>query len=166
MIIQLSDLSLTTSISNSFQPTTDSSTNISLLGELFIPSSAMELNSSKLLAIPPPVPPRVNEGLIITGRPISLSFSFASSKLCAIKDFGVSSPMEFIASLNSSRFSAFDIASSLAPINSTLYSFKKPEFDISRETLRAVCPPIVGSNASGFSFSIIFFITSSVIGSI
>ena len=35
-----------------------------------------------------------------------------------------------------------------------------------KDVLRAVCPPIVGSKASGFSISIIFVTISGVIGSI
>ena len=69
IIMQLSVLSLTTSISYSFQPATDSSTRISFVGELSIPLEAIFLNSSRVFAIPPPVPPRVNDGLIITGSP-------------------------------------------------------------------------------------------------
>ena len=62
----------------------------------------------------------------------------ASSSVCAIKDFGVSKPIEFIATLNSSLFSAFEIASLFAPINSTLFFSRKPELAISRDTFKAV----------------------------
>ena len=118
------------------------------------------------MAIPPPVPPSVNEGLIITGNPISSNFLIESSKSWEVKDFGVLRPIFFIASLNLLLSSAFDMASSSAPISSTLFSFKKPDSETSKDTFNPVWPPIVGRMASGFSFFIIFFKTSEVIGSI
>ena len=48
IIIQLSNLSLTTSISNSFQPISDSSIKTSLTGLNFNPCSTIEMNSSLL----------------------------------------------------------------------------------------------------------------------
>ena len=119
-----------------------------------------------VLAIPPPVPPRVNDGLIITGKPISFNLVKESFNVCEVNDFGVLRPILFIASRNLLLSSAFEIASSSAPINSTFFSFKKPESETSKETFSAVCPPIVGKIASGFSLSIIFFKISGVIGSI
>ena len=77
----LSFLSRTTSISNSFQPKSDSSNKISLVGDKLRPLFIIVLNSSSLFAIPPPDPPRVNEGLIIIGYPICFSISKDSSKL-------------------------------------------------------------------------------------
>ena len=66
-MMQLSLRSRTTSISNSFQPTTDCSTRISLVGEASSPLSQISMNSSLFQATPPPLPPRVNEGRMITG---------------------------------------------------------------------------------------------------
>ena len=165
IIIQLSALSLTTSISYSFQPATDSSTRISLVGELSIPLEAIFLNSSRVVAIPPPVPPSVKEGLMITGSPILLRLERAFFNDWETKDFGVFKPILCIAFLNLSLSSAFDIASSSAPISSTPYSSRNPDSETSSETFRAVWPPMVGRSASGFSFLIIFFKISSVIGS-
>ena len=68
-IIQLSFLSLTTSISNSFQPATDSSMRTSLIGELCNPDLVISSNSFFVFAMPPPVPPKVNDGRMITGNP-------------------------------------------------------------------------------------------------
>src|SRR5690554_6817163 len=68
-IIQLSYLSRTTSISYSFQPINDSSINNCLVGERSKPRSQISRNSSLLYAIPPPEPPMVNDGRIITGKP-------------------------------------------------------------------------------------------------
>ena len=48
MMMQLSFLSRTTSISNSFQPSTLSSTSTSLVGEASMPRSTMVMNSSLL----------------------------------------------------------------------------------------------------------------------
>ena len=48
IIIQLSNLSLTTSISNSFQPISDSSIKTSLTGLNFNPCSMIDMNSSLL----------------------------------------------------------------------------------------------------------------------
>ena len=71
IIIQLSFLSLTTSISYSFHPNRDSSIRSSFVGDKSNPFSQIVLNSSMLYAIPPPDPPRVKEGLMMHGNPIS-----------------------------------------------------------------------------------------------
>ena len=55
--------------------------------------------------------------------------------------------------------------SGLAPIISMLYLSRIPEWNNSRVAFRAVCPPIVGRIASGFSILIIFSITFFSIGS-
>ncbi len=71
-----------------------------------------------------------------------------------------------IAFLNNSLSSAFSIADSLAPINSTLYFSKTPLLAKDTAILSAVCPPIVASNASGRSLAIIFSTISGTRGSI
>ena len=48
MMMQLSRLSRTTSISNSFQPSTDSSISTSLVGEASMPRSTISMNSDLL----------------------------------------------------------------------------------------------------------------------
>jgi hypothetical protein len=48
MMMQLSRLSRTTSISNSFHPSTDSSISTSLVGEASMPPSTMSMNSALL----------------------------------------------------------------------------------------------------------------------
>ena len=136
--MQLSALSLTTSISYSFHPATDSSTSISLVGELSIPWDAIFLYSSRVVAIPPPVPPRVKEGLIITGSPILSRLDRAFSSDLETNDLGVFNPIFFIALRNLSLSSAFDIASSSAPINSTLCFLRNPELETSNDTFKAV----------------------------
>ena len=73
MMMQLSALSRTTSISNSFQPSTLSSISTSVVGEASRPRSTISKNSERLKAMPPPVPPSVKEGRMIAGRPTSSS---------------------------------------------------------------------------------------------
>ena len=67
-ITALPFLSRMTSISNSFQPSSDSSIRTSLLSDASKPRFTMVSNSSGLWAIPPPVPPRVKPGRIISGQ--------------------------------------------------------------------------------------------------
>ena len=119
-----------------------------------------------VFAIPPPDPPKVKEGLIIAGNPIFLNTFFEFEKELSISDFGKSSLISLIAFLKRALSSAFDIADAFAPINSTLYFLSVPFFSIVIAVFNAVCPPIVGRIAQGFSFLIIFSTISGVIGSI
>ena len=59
MMTQLSARSRMTSISNSFQPSSDSSTSTSVTGDRSRPCLIISSNSSRLYAMPPPVPPSV-----------------------------------------------------------------------------------------------------------
>ena len=154
-MMQLSFLSRTTSISNSFQPISDSSMSSSLVGDSSRPRLQMVSNSTRLYAMPPPEPPIVNEGRIMQGKPILSRISKASSSECAISARGVSSPIFFIATSNFSRSSALSIASCVAPIISTPYFSRIPSASSFSAQLSAVWPPIVGSNALGRSFSMI-----------
>ena len=90
----------------------------------------------------------------------------ASSILLAIPEGHTGTPIFFIASLNNKRSSAFSIAGNFAPISSTPYLSNTPFLDRDTATLRAVCPPIVGNSASGFSLAITFSTISGVNGSI
>ena len=74
--------------------------------------------------------------------------------------------MRLIACLNFSRSSALSIAAREAPIISTPYFSSTPCFARSRAQLSAVCPPMVGSSASGRSFSMMRATICQVIGSI
>ena len=150
-IIQLFLLSLTTSISNSFHPIRDSSIRISLTGDRSNPFLHMSSKSLLLYAMPPPSPPKVKDGLMIAGKPTKSKASRASSILVANLDLAVSSPISVIACLNLTLSSAISIEISLAPIISTLCFFKIPLFSSLRDAFNAVCPPIVGNIASGFS---------------
>ena len=84
---------------------------------------------------------------------------------CATPERGTSSPIRNIASLKSWRSSPLAIAWALAPINFTLCRASAPLRFSSIAALSAVCPPMVGRIASGFSRSMIASITSAVIGS-
>ena len=165
IIIALSLLSLITSISYSFQPSKDSSIKTSLIGLALNPISICFLNSSILYAVEPPVPPKVNEGLIIIGNLISSIILRALSVEFINPPFAVGILIFSIQDLNFSLFSAFWIALILAPISSTLYLVR---IFLSCNLIvisNAVCPPTVGSMASGLSFMIICSIASTVIGS-
>jgi len=116
--------------------------------------------------MPPPVPPRVKLGLMIAGRPMISSAFSASMSEWASSERGVSRPMRVIASRNSSRSSALSMASAVAPIISTPNLSRTPILRSDRAQFSAVCPPMVGSNASGRSFSMILATISGVIGSI
>ncbi len=67
---------------------------------------------------------------------------------------------------NFCRSSALSITSALAPIISTPYLANVPEASSCRAVFSAVWPPMVGSRASGRSFSMILATMSWVIGSI
>ena len=89
---------------------------------------------------------------------IAHSLDEASSNECAISAFGLSKLISDIASRNCSLSSAISMAFCDAAISSTPHSSRTPSLTRSSAQLRAVWPPIVGSNASGFSFLIIFLI--------
>jgi hypothetical protein len=101
----------------------------------------------------------------MAGRPMSSSALSASAKLSTWCDLGVSRPMRVIASRKSSRSSALSMASAVAPIISTPNFSSTPIFFSARAQLSAVWPPMVGSSASGRSFSMILATISGVIGS-
>ena len=81
--------------------------------------------------------------------------AFFRSEALASADLGVSRPILFIASRNSSRSSALSIASAVAPIICTPNLSSTPMLLSDSAQLSAVCPPMVGSSASGRSFSMI-----------
>ena len=117
------------------------------------------------MAIPLPSPPRVKAGLIIAGNPTLFKDFFICLILLTISDFGRFNPMLLIFFLNFFLSSALEIALEFAPINSILYFLSNPIFSALIAKFSAVCPPIVGKIASGFSFAKIFSKISIVIGS-
>ena len=111
MITTLSLRSRMISSSYSFQPITDSSMRISLILLHWSPYCACRAKSCSEYTMPPPVPPRVKLGLMMSGKPMLRAISHASSMLYASALFGRSMWMCCIAFLNSLRSSAFFIAS-------------------------------------------------------
>ena len=69
--------------------------------------------------MPPPVPPRVYAGRMMTGRPISRVKSTASSTVCTTLEAMHGSPIFSIVSLNIWRSSALAMVSGLAPSSLT-----------------------------------------------
>jgi hypothetical protein len=117
--------------------------------------------------MPPPVPPSVNEGRMMAGRPISSSAASALISVLTCLERGVSRPMRCIAS----RSSALSIACAVAPIMVTSKRAKTPILLSDKAVLSAVCPPMVGNRpnppaATWRSFSMIWATISGVIGSI
>ena len=144
MTMTLSFVSRITSSSYSFHPSTDSSIRASCTGDMSNPRASTSINSSRLKAIPPPEPPSVNDGRMITGKPILPANSSPSLVLFTNADLGTSSPIFCIASLKNRRSSAFLMALIWAPIRLTLYFSRTPPSESSMAKFSAVCPPTVG----------------------
>ena len=128
--------------------------------------------------MPPPVPPMVKAGRMIAGRPIWDRWSIASARptrrsrrpsgrfgAATMTALGFSIPSLSIASRNSLRSSAISMASRRAPISSTPYLSSTPMSSSASAVFSPVCPPIVGSSASGRSLAMMRATTSGVIGS-
>ena len=150
-ITELSWESRMTSISNSFHPRTDCSKRTSRNGEASSPLSIIFPSSSGFLAMPPPAPPNVKEGRMMSGKDWVLDQVIPSSTEWTIKLSGIEIPICFMAFLKDSRFSAFWMESREAPINSTPCSSSTPLSERLTARFNAVCPPMVGRRASGFS---------------
>ncbi len=112
------------------------------------------------------MPPSVYAGLMMAGSPTWKSASIASVIVLTIEARGFSRPIRSIASRNSRRSSAMSMASRSAPISSTPNFSSTPVLASVIAVFSPVCPPIVGSSASGRSFSMILATISGVIGSI
>ena len=149
----LSARSRITSSSNSFQPSTDSSIRTRPTGLAVRPSASSRSSSPGVRAMPPPQPPRVNEGRMTTGRPRSSATARPSATVPTSTPRGRSSPAARQVSANTTRDSALRTASTVAPISSTPSRSRVPFSCRATARLRAVCPPRVGSRASGRSAS-------------
>ena len=119
MTTKLSAPSRITSSSYSFHPSTDSSTRISCTGLSRRPRPARSANSSTVNAMPPPTPPRVNDGRMMAGNPMASVSASASPSVRARPLLGTATPIDSIASRNLSRSSATLMASSEAPMRRT-----------------------------------------------
>ncbi len=166
MITTLSAVSRITSSSNSFQPITDSSISTWWMGDSSSPRITFSMKSSRLYTMLPPVPPSVKAGRMMTGRDIFSISTSAPSIPDARPDSGTCIPISIIAFLKRSRSSARRIASIFAPISSTPNLRSVPLSSRNIAQLSAVCPPTVGSTASGRSFSMMASTISGVMGSI
>ncbi|MBA7663369.1 hypothetical protein ES703_71409 [subsurface metagenome] len=100
------------------------------------------------------------------GRPICLATLRACLSVLTVALLGVGSPMSAISALNSSRSSAFLIVWMGVPRLSTLYLSRMPASARSTARFKPVCPPRVGNNPSGRSFSMMRPTISTVSGSI
>ena len=115
----LSCLSRISSSSNSFQPSTDSSTSTSCTGLAASPRATIVRTSSASAAIPEPRPPIVNDGRMTTWLPTVAAKAVASSSVWQTSDSGTSPPTVRTISLNRWRSSPRWMASMSAPISST-----------------------------------------------
>jgi hypothetical protein len=115
MVMQVSPESRITSYSISFQPSSERSTSTCPTGLALMPDSTTRLRSSIVKAVPPPVPPRVKAGRMMSGRPIFAANCSASSIVCATTLSATGSPICWSSSLNSSRSSAVRIDSTGVP---------------------------------------------------
>ena len=163
---QLSALSRMTSSSNSFHPSMDRSMRIWCTGLAASPSAATRASWVRSPAVPVPAPPKMKLGRIMRGNPIRSPRAMAASRWVANPEGGTSKPISSMALLKRSRSSAVAMASALAPISSTPKVSSTPRSDRPKAKFRPVCPPMVGSNASGRSCSTTAVSTSSSRGSI
>ena len=155
-----------TSSSYSFQPRSERSMSTEPTGDKSRPRRTIVSNSSRLYAMPPPVPPSVKDGRMTDGKPVSSTPAIASSSVVTVRPVGHLSPIRIIASPKSLRSSATRMARALAPMSSQPYFSSTPLSWSARATLSAVCPPMVGSTASGRSLAITISTNSVVTGSI
>ena len=164
MITTLSAASRKSSNSYSFQPNTAFSTSTSCIGDAVRPRSKAPSSSSLCITNPPPVPPKVKEGRITIGKPISCANSFPSNNELAVLACATGTPNRIIHWRNSSRSSALSIALISTPIKRTLNRSQTPNSSHSLAKFKAVCPPMVGNTASISHSSKISSILSTVKG--
>ena len=103
--------------------------------------------------------------MMVGNFPMTRSWiSSASSSVSAVSDAAILRPILVIASLKSRRSSATSMEARSAPISSMPRSARIPFSARSLARFSAVWPPIVGSTASGASFSRMPFTASVVMG--
>ena len=136
-----------------------------MIGRLVEPAADQRVELVAVVGDAEPVPPSVKLGRTTQGRPTRFSTSRASSMVRTVSPRQHSRPIRSIAALNWSRSSALAITSALAPIISTPYFSSTPCRSRSIARFRPVCPPSVGSSASGRSRSITLATISQVSGS-
>ncbi len=154
----LSARSRSSSSSYSFQPKRHSSIRISWTGDISSPRVTIRSKSAACHTMPPPVPPSVYEGRMTTGLkpcplPSDWATSLASSRLRATRLAAWSRPMRSMRSRKCCRSSVIAIVSMSTPMISMPCSAQNPCSCRRCARLSAVCPPIVGRTASGFSMA-------------
>ena len=165
-VMQLSSLSLITSYSISFQPTSERSKSTCVIGLASKPLSTIDSNCSQLSAIPPPLPPNVYAGRTTRGNPISRPYWRASFKDPTVVFGGSGSSISCRNCLKKSLSSDLRIVSRGVPKSLPLYFSKIPASDKDTAKFKPVCPPKVGNNPSGRSRFMTRSRTSTVNGSI
>jgi len=125
-MITLPKLSRNNSSSYSFQPMIDCSTNTSCVGEACKPLLRAASKSFGSLTKPPPVPPKVNEGRITKGKPVSCAISLPSKKERAVRPLQTPTPISSIFKRNFSRSSVVSIALMSTPMIRTPYFSQIP----------------------------------------
>ena len=155
-VMQLSNLSRTTSYSISFHPSRYSSIRICLV----LASARREISVScfLFLATPESCPPSEKPPRTITGKPIFFAAPSASFSLFTAILFGYLAPISSKVLTKRCLSSVFSIAAVGVPKTLTLYFAKVPVLTSSKPQFRAVCPPKERIIPWGFSV----FITSSI----
>ena len=126
----------------------DCSTNTSWVGEACKPLFNAASKSFGSCTKPPPVPPRVNDGRMTKGKPVSCAISFPSRNERAVRPLQTPTPISIIFKRNFSRSSVVSIAAMSTPMMRTPYFSQIPAASQSMAKFNAVCPPMVGKTAS------------------
>ena len=169
--MHVSSASRMTSYSISCQPTRQRSIMTCLIGLARRPARTRSQYASSVSTMPPPVPPSVNAGRMIAGRPMASSASAAeawrasSSAPSTMNDGAYGCPIRSSRSRNASRSSAIRIASSGVPRRRTLWRSRTPASASAIARLSAVWPPRPASRPSGFSRAMTASIAGTVSGS-
>ena len=166
MAIAVSEASRSTSNSISYQPSRLRSTSTCPMGLAASPVTSRSRASSGVLAKPPPPPPSVNAGRTTTGAPSSSTKRSPSSTDSTTALSGTGSPIRVTRSRKPPRSSAARTAASGVPSTRTPYRSSTPASSSATARFSPVCPPRVGSSASGRCASITAVRCSTVNGPI
>src|SRR5437870_1999725 len=164
-VMHVSAPSRMTSYSISFQPHSDRSIRTWWMGDAARPRAATSSRLTAVVTKPPPVPPSVYAGRMTSGSPACDAKSLTSSIDSHTRETGTGSPMSSSICLNAWRSSALRIVSIVAPSSRTWWRSSTPALARSVARLSPVCPPSVGSRASGCSRAMIRSTDSTVNGS-
>ena len=169
--MHVSSASRMTSYSISCQPTRQRSTMTWPIGLARRPARIRSRYSASVPTMPPPVPPSVNAGRTIAGRPISASARSADEVRSSaeapstIADGAYGWSIRSSRSRNRSRSSAISIASRGVPRSRIGWRSNTPARAIATVRLSAVWPPRPASRPSGRSLTMTASTASTVSGS-